>query len=306
MPAPGAPAADARQQALGAALVAGSAVAYSTAGFFTRLIDTDVWTLLFWRGIFSALFLLGVALVRDGRRAPRLFASLDIRGWGAVGCSTLAMVFYLSALRHTTVADVAIVYATAPLLTAAIARLAIGERASPATFTCSAAALGGVTLMVGGSHLPHGLAGSLLALAMTTFMALMMVLLRGARSAPAVPVACLSSLLSSVVAAPLASPRGVNAGDLAQLALFGVTQLGLGLLLLTAGTRRIAATHAALIGGLDVPLAPLWTWLAFDEVPGTAAIAGGTIVVLAVSSHVVIADRARTRPHDDRRRHRGS
>jgi drug/metabolite transporter (DMT)-like permease len=133
---------------------------------------------------------------------------------------------------------------------------------------------------------------------MTTFMALMMVLLRAARSAPAVPVACLSSLLSSLVAAPLASPRGVSPGDLAQLALFGVTQLGLGLLLLTAGTRRIASTHAALIGGLDVPLAPLWTWLAFDEAPGTAAIAGGTIVVLAVSAHVVIANRARPTPRD--------
>lgn len=45
---------------LGTALLTASAVAYSTAGFFTRLIDLDAWTILFWRGLFAGLFLAGV------------------------------------------------------------------------------------------------------------------------------------------------------------------------------------------------------------------------------------------------------
>jgi drug/metabolite transporter (DMT)-like permease len=53
----------------------------------------------------------------------------------------------------------------------------------------------------------------------------------------------------------------------AQLALFGVCQLGLGLGLLTAGTKLLSASRVALIGGLDVPLAPIWVWIAFDETP---------------------------------------
>jgi hypothetical protein len=42
---------------IGTVLVAGSAVAYSSAGFFTRLIDLDTATLWFWRGLFAGLFM---------------------------------------------------------------------------------------------------------------------------------------------------------------------------------------------------------------------------------------------------------
>ena len=45
---------------LGTVLLAASAVAYSTAGFFTRLITVDAWTLLFWRGVFAGLFIFGL------------------------------------------------------------------------------------------------------------------------------------------------------------------------------------------------------------------------------------------------------
>lgn len=38
-------------------LVTTSTLAFSTTGFFTRLITVDAWTILFWRGLFGALFL---------------------------------------------------------------------------------------------------------------------------------------------------------------------------------------------------------------------------------------------------------
>ncbi|KSV91021.1 hypothetical protein [Sinorhizobium sp. GL28] len=42
---------------LGTLLIIGSAIAYSLSGYFTRLITLDVWTVLFWRGIFGGLFI---------------------------------------------------------------------------------------------------------------------------------------------------------------------------------------------------------------------------------------------------------
>lgn len=42
---------------LGTVLIVGSAVAYSLSGYFTRLITFDVWTILFWRGLFGGLFI---------------------------------------------------------------------------------------------------------------------------------------------------------------------------------------------------------------------------------------------------------
>jgi hypothetical protein len=45
------------QARLGLVVVTASAFAFSTAGFFTRLITLDVWTVLFWRAVFGGLAL---------------------------------------------------------------------------------------------------------------------------------------------------------------------------------------------------------------------------------------------------------
>jgi drug/metabolite transporter (DMT)-like permease len=268
--------------AAGVALIAGSAVAYSSAGFFTRLIDVDLWTLICWRGIFSTLFLLAVGAALHRRSVATMFRSLDAAGWLAAGFSTAAMFCYLAALRNTTVADVAIIYGTAPFVTAGIAVLALGERPTRVTLLCSVLALAGVVAMFRGSHFPRDLGGDLLAFAMTVLMAAMIICTRRSRGAPALPIAALSSLASSLLAAPLAHLAAPSALQFAELALFGAAQLGLGLLLLTAGSRRLTASRVALVGGLDVPLAPVWVWLAFAETPTVATIAGGLAVIAAV------------------------
>ena len=36
---------------------------------------------------------------------------------------------------------------------------------------------------------------------------------------------------------------------------------------------------------LETILAPVWVWLIFGEVPSTASVAGGTIMVVALVSH---------------------
>jgi hypothetical protein len=48
------------RRGLGITLNLASAVAYSTSGFWTRLIPLDPWTILFWRGLFAGLFIAGV------------------------------------------------------------------------------------------------------------------------------------------------------------------------------------------------------------------------------------------------------
>jgi len=44
-----------RHTAIGIALVLTSAVAWSTAGFFARMVPVDIWIVLAWRSAFGAL-----------------------------------------------------------------------------------------------------------------------------------------------------------------------------------------------------------------------------------------------------------
>jgi drug/metabolite transporter (DMT)-like permease len=285
-----------RGHRLGVALVTLSAVIWSTAGFFTRLISVDTWTLLFWRSIFGALFLAAVLVWQERWGTLRAIRSLGWPGWSVAIFATVAMLSYLFALRLTAVADVMIIYATVPFVVAALAWLGMRERASRPTLVASAVASAGVVVMLWGAPLAGNVWGDVLAFVMTVAYAAMLVVLRKHRAVTMISAAWLSALLGASVTLPLAAPTVVGARDLLYLALFGTSQMGLGFLLLTIGSRLIPATENALIGTLDTPLSPLWVWLAFGEVPTTAALVGGTIVLAAVVGHIVAESRRQPEP----------
>ena len=284
------------QHWLGIGLTTASTVAYSTAGFFTRLVHLDPWTILFWRGAFAGLFIAGFIVWRYRRETWAAVRAIGLPGLTVASLSTLATILFINAFRRTSVADVTIIFATAPFVTASLGWLWTGERESWATLVASTGALLGVIVMMGGAAMEGHLFGDLLAFGMTVCMALVMIIIRRHRDTPMLPAACLSAFLCPLVVAPVARPAGVGPIDLLYLALFGTTQFGLGLLLLTLGARLISPTESALISALEGPLAPFWVWLAFREIPSPATLAGGTIVMIAVSAHILSSSRARTVP----------
>jgi drug/metabolite transporter (DMT)-like permease len=267
---------------LGTLLLVASATAYSSAGFFTRLIPVDAWTLLFWRGLFGGGFLAIVVAVQE---RGRLWRSIRAMGWegGAVAvCSAVATVCFLNAMRLTTVADVMVIDAAIPFVTAALAWAILGERESWRTLGATVAAFAGMAIMAGPA-IAHGqFLGDLLAFAMAGLMALVIVLIRRKKGVNMVPAVCGSAFLCALIVWPFASPMQVDARELGLLALFGTSQFGMGLLLLAFGTPLVSATRGALIGVLQTPLGTLWVWLAFAEQPATLTLIGGAIVLMAV------------------------
>lgn len=128
-------------------------------------------------------------------------------------------------------------------------------RESRTTLAASLFALLGVGIMVNGAVTEGHLIGDLLAFGMTACMAIMMLIIRRQQQTPMLPAACLSALLCPVVAWPFTAPLAIGGEDLLALFLFGTTQFGLGLIVLTLGGRLVSATENALVGALDTPLA---------------------------------------------------
>jgi drug/metabolite transporter (DMT)-like permease len=82
------------------------------------------------------------------------------------------------------------------------------------------------------------------------------------------------------------NPSATQIADVAWLAVFGTVTMGLGMALFTVGARRIPSAQAALVGALESPLAPLWVWLAFAEVPPTTTFIGGALILAALAWHL--------------------
>ena len=274
------------RHAQGILFVAISAVAYSSAGFFTRLIPLDPWTILYWRGVSAGLFILVVIVVQERGNTMKAIRAIGWPGVIAALCSTFATFLFINALRRTSVADVVIIFAAAPFMTAGLGWLWFRMRESWATLMASFVALLGIIVMMGGAAHDGRLFGDLLACGMALCMSVMMLIVRRHRDTPMVPAACLSAFLCPLLVWPVAAPLQVGGMDALWLLLFGTMQFGLGLVFLTLGGRLISATEAALINTLETPLAVVWVWVAFSEIPTMASAVGGAIVMLAVAGHI--------------------
>lgn len=275
-----------RDRWLGCLLIAGSALAYSLSGYFTRLIEQDVWTVLFWRGMFGSLFIGAWVASRHRSNTLEAIKAMGWPGFWVTLFSTLATICFISALKLAPVAEVMTIHAAIPFLTALLAATFAGVRESWVSWGASILALSGVAIMVDPNASGVHITGYVFAGVMALSYAAMMVIIRQQRHVSMLPAAALSAGLCALIVLPAARPLAVPASDLLPLALFGMIQFGLGLLLMTIGTRMISATSSALIGSLENPLAPIWVWLAFNEVPTFAAWIGGSLVMAAVIGDV--------------------
>ncbi|MDR3494591.1 MAG: DMT family transporter [Ancalomicrobiaceae bacterium] len=275
------------QAQLGALTVLAATVAWSTAGFFTRLIPVDAWTLMLWRGFFGGLTALLFVYARHGGATPAVFRSLGAAGWLFGLINGLGMIAFLGALRLTTVAHVTIIYATMPLAVALAAWVAIGERPSPLAVLASLAATAGVGVTIVAGQSEGNPWGDALALIMTGSIVAALLVQRAGRPVDPIAAAVVSGFVCMLVALPMASPFSPSALQFGELALYGAVNIALGLILFFLGARHIPATTSGLIGALDTPLAPLWVWLAFGETPQPTTLFGGVIVVAAVVGYLI-------------------
>ena len=275
-----------KSDSLGVLLVTASAVAWSTTGLFTIAIALDGATMLVWRGVFGCVGLLIALLLLQGPSGFAGFRHLGRAGWTYAVVSAFGMICFITSLRLTSVAHVAIIYAVVPFLAAALAWFLLREAPGRDALIASGVALIGVVIMIGlGSD--GSLAGDALAFGMTLAMAYMMVIARRHPGIPTLPAAALSALLSAFASLPFASGLSVDVDQALLLAAFGLVNSALGLALFLMGSARIPPVQTALIGALDAPLAPLWVWLVFAETPTNATLLGASIVFGAVLWHIL-------------------
>lgn len=263
------------------ALLFGATLAWSTAGLFARAIPLDTPTVILWRGLFGAAGLVIVLLAMKGRAGLADFTRLGGAGWLYALCSGLGMLLFVGSLKATTIANVAIIYATIPFAAAALGWLVLRELPSKAALMASTLALIGAVVMVGLGNDGHW-TGDLMALGMVISMAAIIVIARARPSMPAIAAGTVSAIWAPLACLPFATLDGITPGNVAMMAGFGLVNSTLGFALFIYGSRRAAPVVTGLMGALETPLTPLWVWLVFAETPSLPTLAGGSLVLIAV------------------------
>lgn len=272
-------------QLTGTAFVLAATVAWSFSGTFSRLLATDVTTAIAWRSFFGGVFLAIPFFFQCRGQALRAMLTMGRPGLAMTAAGWLCQASTVGAFYKTSIANVAVIYATAPFMAAGLAYGLIGERMRPRTMIASAIALLGVMIIVWNGFGTGHLVGDLMAVVMTLSFAVIVVIPRACPDAAMMPPTILSAALIVLIFGPFGHPTAMPGHDWLVLAAFGLTNFTVALYLFLAGSRRIAAAQAALIGTLEVVLSPLWAWLVFGERPSLASVIGGGMILAVVIWH---------------------
>jgi drug/metabolite transporter (DMT)-like permease len=267
---------------------------------------SDAWQYLLWRGIGFGLVL--ALFARASGQSPLA----QIRGlggfaWISVVAMVASQVFFVAAMKAGNTAEVFFLMSLAPLMAAVLARPMLGERIGALGVLAIAVALGGVTLMTGLGVQGDGLHSWLnrgewvswaLALGTALTFAIYSLATRGARredlDAALVAVGILTALVSAVALVWFAMPPAAGLRDTALALLHGGVFLAIGLVLLARGSRYVSGVTLVMLAQAETVASPLWTYLFLDETTTLSVIAGGALILLAVSMQA--ADGARREP----------
>jgi drug/metabolite transporter (DMT)-like permease len=280
----------AKSSALAIAVLALSALIFSTGGLFVRSLDhPHAWTTVLCRSIAACVSLILLIVFREKRNPISAITTMGKPGLGVAAAFAASSIGMVVALSQTTVAIVLVIFALSPLVAALMAWAMLGEKVHSYTWVAIAVTVGGVAFMVSGPGAGGITIGALIAFLIPLSFGYGAVVIRQHANIAMTPAMLLAMMISAVIALPFARPFDLNRHDFLLLMLFGFAQLGLGLALFSAAAPRIPATEVALLAMLEPIAGPIWVWAFHGEYPGVSGLIGGSVVFVALAVHTVVA-----------------
>lgn len=298
---------------------------WSIAGVVSRQLESAArFEVTFWRSAFTAVSLLVILPVwRAADRASGVLGAPAGQGilrrhWGVLPasrafwvsgvCWSVMFTAFMLALTFTSVANVLIIMSVGPLLTALLARFAIGQQLPLRTWMAIVAAGMGIVYMYGSqmwaaftgaqTNAAGLVLGSLAALCVPVAGAINWTVVQRSQlqgeQIDLVPSVLLGALLSSLFTLPLATPFAATGSDVAWLALLGLFQLAIPCALAVVCARSLKAPEVSLLALLEVIFGIVWAWLWANETPGREVLLGGSVVIAALLLNELLAWRDRS------------
>ena len=254
-----------------------------------RLIGSDPWTFLFWRGTLTMIGLGLMMLIRF--RGKIVQRTLEIGATGVLISVVFAInaVCFIVALSHTTVANVLLIVSISPLISALIGLVFLRDRLPLRTWVAIFVAIAGVAIIVEHGISAGTVAGDVAALGTAIGLGIHFNMVRAARPIDMTPAVGLSGLCSAAAGLVGASSLAFAPEQMGLAVVIGLLIMPLSFGLMTIAPKYISAAEVSLMLLLETVLAPIWVWLVLSERPNTQTLIGGAVVLAALLGHGILS-----------------
>ena len=270
----------------GPLLVFLGAVCLSFGGLIVKSFEgANLWQILFWRQFFFSLI---VALYLLLTYKKNFFKSFYISGLpGFIGGLILALGFvaYVFSMYTTTVANTNFIITTETIFLALFGYFFLKEKINLITFISIILGMSGVLIILGSSlsiQSSEQFLGNIVAFIMPISFAVLVIVIRKYPNVDMVPAQFTAGIVAAIIGFFIAGQLSISIHDLFLALLAGFFQIGFGFILITVGSQT---TPAAIVGVMmltESVFGPLWAWLFINEVPPTAVVIGGSIIIFSI------------------------
>jgi len=276
---------------LGFVLVVISGLVWSLGAPLVRFLeDAEHYRLpfLFYRGITLFLVVITYVLLREGRNFPNSLKQIDI--WSVFGGLVLSLTMFgwIYALTTTTVAVSLLMLALAPILTAFLGYLILGEKLSRVTLVNMVIVVVGVFVMVWDAEKSSTLIGATYGFFVALGFAVYTITIRHNPEIPKLLTPALAGLFSVILVSILLVATGtsfemppINIG----ISFIHSVVIAVGLILFGLGAKYLPSAELVLLTLLEVVAGIFWAWLpiiGINEIPETNTFIGGFFILTAI------------------------
>jgi len=263
--------------------MAATAFLWSIAGLFIKVID---WNPIAIAGMRS--FVASIVILIYIKRPVIHFSFPQI---AAAVANAATMLLFVSANKTTTAANAIILQYIAPVSTAFIGAFLLKERTRIEHYAAIPVVAAGMIVMFFDELSGGRLFGNILAVMSAITFGFYFVFMRMQKDGSPLESILLSHWLTAgvciIISIFLPVPH-LTAKSLAAIAVLGIVQVGISSILFSFAIKRISAVSAILIAVIEPVFNPIWVFFAIGEAPGVHALAGGGIIVLAVTIASII------------------
>lgn len=256
--------------------MATTALMWSSGGLAIKLVQ---WNPMAITGVRSALAAATLAILFRGRIT---FKPSRVQWAAAAGYAGL-LVTNVVATKLTTSANAILLAYTAPVYVALLAPWLLKEKTRRADWIFITVTVGGMVLFFLDRLSPTGLWGNIIAITTGVSYAVFTLCMRAQKDASPVESVIMGHGLTALCGLPFMFATMPSVESWAGLLYLGILQQGVSLALYVWAIKRLGALEAILIMMLEPIFNPVLVALGYGELPGAWAVAGGAVVITAVT-----------------------
>ena len=286
-----------KNQRKGMLLAFGGIMFITPDSLLIRLADINSWNLIFYRGFIPFLtILIGLVFVYKFSLFKKILDN-GLHGLAFILTFAITSIVFVISIENTNVANTLVMVALAPMLSAVISLIFLKENPDQKTWVAIIITTLAVIYIFYDALETDDFMGNLLGLVCATGLAVGAVIIRSAKKISLVPSAMMGKLMVSIIAflVLIMSPEFIieqlklQKSDVWIIPLMCIMCVAIPFVLVTLAPRYITAAEVNLFFLLETILGPLWVWLVIKEQPSIETIIGGTIIIITIGIHSVLA-----------------